>query len=215
MEEIKKQMKKDVNEYIRQSKKLDGNKRMTKTYDIKEDLYCLLEIIGDKMNVSIHCNGEKIGMAENIAVKDFNKAWKKIEETVEEYKINILDDYMDSFLEKMDEDIETDEILEPFTIDRKSQNKALLLDFKTPEGFILFSALFEQWLGFDFASFFKNFIVPHLDAFNEEMSEDEPMILRNKDNERERFVFDPTSRLGRLITGIAMGKKIQMDKEVS
>lgn len=200
MEQIEKQMKKDVNEYIRQSKKLDGNKRMTKTYKVKEDLYYLLEIIGDRMDISIHCHGEKIGVAENMDVKDFNKALKKIGETVANYKINLLDDYMDSFEEKMDEFIEMDELFEPFFIKRKSNNKAILLDLETPEGFAVFWALFEQYFGLNFVSFLENYILPHIDAFNEGMSEYGTMILNNKDDERETFVFNPTSRLGRLIT---------------
>lgn len=193
-------MKKDVNEYIRQSKKLDGNKRMSKTYKVKEDLYYLLEIIGDRMYISIHCYGEKIGVAEDIDVKDFNKALKKIGETVAKYKINLLDDYMDSFEEKMDEFIEMDELFEPFFIKRKSNNKAIPLDLETPEGFAVFWALFEQYFGLNFVSFLEDFILPHIDAFNEGMSEYGTMILKNKDDERETFVFNPTSRLGRLIT---------------
>ena len=215
MEQIEKQMKKDVNEYIRQSKKLDRNKRMTKTYKVEEDFYYRLEIIGDRMNISVYCNGKRIAVAENNNVKDFNKAWEKMEEATEEYKINLLDDFMDSFKEKIDEFIEMDELFEPFTIEEKNGNKVLPLDFSSPISFILFCALFEQYFGLDFDSFHKNFILPHLDAFNEEMSEYGTMILSNKDDKRETFAFDPTSRLGRLITHIAMGNKNQRDKEVS
>ena len=38
MEQFEKEMKKDVKEYIRQSKKLDGNKSFKKTYVVNEDL---------------------------------------------------------------------------------------------------------------------------------------------------------------------------------
>ena len=60
MENIRKEMKKDVKEYIRQSEKLDGNKRMTKTYKVEEDFYYRLEIIGDRMNTkhsTTYCPG--------------------------------------------------------------------------------------------------------------------------------------------------------------
>lgn len=107
---------------------------------------------------------------------------------------------MDSFEEKMDEFIEIDELFEPFFIKRKSNNKAILLDLETPEGFAVFWVLFEQYFGLNFVSFIENYILPHIDAFNEGMSEYGTMILNNKDDERETFVFNPTSRLGRLIT---------------
>ena len=207
MEKIKEEMKKDVKEYIRQSKKLDGNKRMTKTYKVKKDLYYSLEIIGDRMNISVYCIGKRIAVAENNNVKDFNKAWEKLEEATEEYKINLLGNFMDSFEEKIDEFIEMDELFEPFTIKEKNGNKALSLDFSNPISFILFCALFEQYFGLDFVSFHKNFILPHLDAFNEGMREYGRIILTNKDDKREKFALDPTSRLGRLITHIVMEMK--------
>lgn len=213
MEKIKEEMKKDVKEYIRQSKKLDGNKRMTKTYKVEEDLYYSLEIIGDRMNISAYCNGKRIAVAENNNVKDFNKAWEKLEEATEEYKINLLGNFMDSFEEKIDEFIEMDELFEPFTIEEKNGNKVLSLDFSNPISFILFCALFEQYFGIDFVSFHKNFILPHLDALNEGMSKYGIMILSNKDDKREKFTLDTTSRLGRLITHIAMENKNQRNKE--
>lgn len=44
-------MKNDVKEYIRQSKKLDGNKSFKKTYVVDEDLSFRLELNGDEMKI--------------------------------------------------------------------------------------------------------------------------------------------------------------------
>lgn len=82
--------------------------------------------------------------------------------------------------------------------------------FKTQLGFNTFAALFEHFNGLGFDVLCDDFIAPHLDAFNEGMSEYGTIILTNKDDKRDIVTFDPTSRLGRLITYIAI-----KDKEVS
>ena len=57
MKKIKEEMKKDVKEYIRQSKKLDGNKSFKKTYVMDEDTSFMLELNGDKMKIALLFKG--------------------------------------------------------------------------------------------------------------------------------------------------------------
>lgn len=58
MEEIdvKEEIRKDVNEYIRQAEKLDGNKPFKKTYDEDKDFCYLVEMDGSKMKITMLLN---------------------------------------------------------------------------------------------------------------------------------------------------------------
>ena len=216
MENIRKEMKKDVKEYIRQSEKLDSNKSFKKTYVVDEDLSFRLELNGDEMKISMLLKGNTLGKATIGDISNFDSTWDSFIQETDRFLSKMLEVYRDSFNEKMDEFIEMDELYEPFIVKNKeNHNFDFEIDLKTQLGFDTFAGLFDYFNGIGFDVLRDDFIAPHLDAFNEGMSEYGTIILTNKDDKRETFAFDPTSRLGRLITHIAMGNKNQSDKEIS
>ena len=208
MEKIREEMKKDVNKYIRQSKKLDGNKTFKKTYVTDEKLSFRLELNGSEMKISMLLNGNTVGKPTIGDISNFDSTWDSFIQETDRFLSKMLEVYRDSFDEKMDEIIETDELFEPFIIKNKENHKFdFKIDLKTQLGFDTFAGLFEYFNGFGLYVLYYDFIAPHLDAFNEGMSEHRTMILSNKDDKRDIFAFDPTSRLGRLIVHIAMENK--------
>lgn len=206
MEKIREEMKKDVNKYIRQSKKLDGNKTFKKTYVTDETLSFRLELNGSEMKISMLLNGNTLGKTIG-DISNFDSTWDSFIKETYRFISKMLEAYRDSFNEKMDEFIEMDELFEPFIVkNKKNHNFDVKIDLKTQLGFDTFAGLFEYFNGFDLYVLYNDFILPHLDAFNEGMSEHRTMILSNEDN-TGIFTFDPTSRLGRLIIHIAMENK--------
>lgn len=204
MEKIREEMKKDVNKYIRQSKKLDGNKTFKKTYVTDENLSFMLELNGSEMKISINTLGKAI-IGD---ISNFDSTWDSFIQKIDRFVSKMLEVYRDSFDEKMDEIIEMDELFEPFTIKNKEDHDLdFEIDLKTESGFYTFAGLFKHFNGFCLYDLYNYFIAPHLDAFNEGMREHRTMILSNKDDKRDIFAFDPTSRLGRLIVHIAMENK--------
>ena len=208
MEKIREEMKKDVNKYIRQSKKLDGNKTFKKTYVIDERISFMLELNGSEMKISMLLKGNTLGKTTIGDISNFDSTWDSFIQETYRFISKMLEVYRDSFNEKMDEFIEMDELFEPFIVKNKENHKFdFKIDLKTQVGFDDFAALFEYFNGFDLYFLYDNFILPHLDAFNEGMSEYGTIILTNKDDKRDIVTFDPTSRLGRLIVHIAMENK--------
>lgn len=208
MEQFEKEMKKDVKEYIRQSKKLDGNKSFKKTYVIDEDLSFKLELNGDKMTFFMLFKGitwEKTTIGD---ISNFDSAWDSFIHETHKHINKMLEGFRDSFNEKMDEFIEMNKLFKPFTVKNKEDHGLdAEIDLKTQSGFKLFAELFKYFRGVGLDVLCNNFIAPHLDAFNEGMSEYGTMILSNKDDKRDKIMFDPTSRLGRFIRHIAMDMK--------
>lgn len=217
--DVKEEIRKDVNEYIRQSEKLDGNKSFKKTYDeVGKHVGFLVELNGGKMKITMLLDGKPwsettisdmdgfdcgwdIFMAQNVAyMKNYHKLY--------------FDDMLDSFKKKMDEFIEMDDLFEPFIVkNKRNSGLDIRIDLKTDKGYSAFSILFEQLYGFDLDVLCDDFILPQLDVFNEGMSEYGTMILKNKDDERMTFAFDPTSRLGRLIVSVAAGMRMHKEEE--
>ena len=208
MEQFEKEMKKDVKEYIRQSKKLDGNKSFKKTYVVDEDLSFRLELNGDEMKFFMLFKGitwEKTTIGD---ISNFDSAWDSFIQETHKFINKMLEGYRDSFNEKMDEFIEMDELFKPFTVKNKEDHGLdFEIDLKTQIGLDSFARLFEYFNGFDLYFLYDNFILPHLDAFNEGMSKYGTIILTNKDDKRDIVTFDPTSRLGRYIIYLAMENK--------
>lgn len=216
MEKIREEMKKDVNKYIRQSKKLDGNKTFKKTYVTDEKLSFRLELNGSEMKISMLLKGNTLGKATIGDISNFDSTWDSFIQETDRFLSKMLEVYRDSFNEKMDEFIEMDELYVPFIVKNKeNHNFDFEIDLKSQLGFDIFARLFDYFNGIGLDVLRDNFIAPHLDAFNEGMSEHGTIILTNKDDKRDKIMFDPTSRLGRLIIHIAMGNKNQRDKEVS
>ena len=208
MEKIREEMKKDVNKYIRQSKKLDGNKTFKKTYVTDEKLSFMLELNGSEMKISMLLNGNTLGKATIGDISNFDSTWDSFIQETDRFISKMLEAYRDSFNEKMDEFIEMDELFEPFIVKNKENHKFdFKIDLKTQLGFDTFAGLFDYFNSIGLYDLYNDFIAPHLDAFNEGMSEYGTMILSNKDDKRDIFTFDPTSRLGRLIIHIAMENK--------
>ena len=208
MEKIREEMKKDVKEYIRQSKKLDGNKTFKKTYVTDETLSFRLELNGSEMKISMLLMGNTLGKTTIGDISNFDSTWDSFIQETDRFISKMLEVYRDSFDEKMDEFIEMDELFEPFIVKNKENHKFdFKIDLKTQLGFDTFAALFDYFNDIDLYVLYDNFILPHLDAFNEGMSEYGTMILSNKDDKRDIFTFDTTSRLGRLIIHIAMENK--------
>ena len=209
MEKIRKEMKKDVNKYIRQSKKLDGNKAFKKIYVTNENLSFMLELNGSEMKISMLLNGNTLVEETTIGdISNFDSTWDSFIQKTDRFISKMLEVYRDSFNEKMNEFIEMDELFEPFIVKNKeNHNFDVKIDLKTQSGFFTFAGLFEYFNGFDLYVLYNNFILPHLDAFNEGMSEYGTISLTNKDDKRDIVTFDPTSRFGRLIIQIAMENK--------
>ena len=208
MEKIREEMKKDVNKYIRQSKKLDGNKTFKKTYVTDERISFMLELNGSEMKISMLLMGNTLGKTTIGDISNFDSTWDSFSQETDRFISKMLEVYRDSFDEKMDEIIKTDELFKPFIVKNKKNHKFdVKIDLKTQLGFNTFAGLFEYFNDFDLYVLYDNFILPHLDEFNEGMSEYRTMILTNKDDKRDIFAFDPTSRLGRLIVHIAMENK--------
>lgn len=208
MEKIKEEMKKDVKEYIRQSKKLDGNKTFKKTYVTDEKLSFRLELNGDEMKISMLLKGNTLGKPTIGDISNFDSTWDSFIQETDRFLSKMLEVYRDSFNEKMDEFIEMDELYEPFIVKNKeNHNFDFEIDLKTQLGFDTFIGLFDYFNGIGLDVLRDNFIAPHLDEFNEGMSKYGIMILSNKDDKREKFTLDLTSRLGRFIASLAMEMK--------
>lgn len=208
MEKIREEMKKDVNKYIRQSKKLDGNKTFKKTYVSDERISFMLELNGSEMKIYMLLMGNTLGKTTIGDISNFDSTWDSFIQETDRFINKMLGVYRDSFNEKMDEFIEMDELFEPFIVkNKKNHNFDVKIDLKTQLGFDTFAAFFDYFNDIGLYDLYNDFILPHLDAFNEEMSEHGTIILTNKDDKTETFAFDPTSRLGRLITHIAMENK--------
>ena len=208
MEQFEKEMKKDVKEYIRQSKKLDGNKSFKKTYVVDEDLSFRLELNGDEMKIFMLFKGLTFEKTTIVDMSNFDSELDSFIQETDRFLSKMLEAYRDSFNEKMDEFIEMDELFEPFIVKNKENHKFdFKIDLKTQSGFYTFAGLFKHFNGFDLYFLYDNYILPHLDAFNEEISEYRTIILTNKNDKRDIVTFNPTSRLGRYIVFLAMENK--------
>lgn len=192
MEEIdvKEEIRKDVNEYIRQAEKLDGNKSFKKTYNVDKDFCYLVELDGKKMKFALLFNGKPLI---ETAISDmFIKKFAS-------FNYRSLGVFVDSFKEKMNEFIEDDELFEPFIVKiNGNDNKEMMIDITTITGYCTFYFLFEFSYGLKLFELFVDFNFPQLDEINEF---DGAVILHHKDDERTTFIFNPTSRLGRFIVG--------------
>lgn len=207
MEKIREEMKKDAKEYIRQSKKLDGNKSFKKTYVTDKKLSFMLELNGSEMKISMLLKGNTLGETIIGDISNFDSTWDSFIQKTDRFLSKMLEVYRDSFNEKMDEFIEMDELFEPFIVKNKENHKFdVEIDLKTQLGFNTFAGLFNYFNGISLDVLSDYFIAPHLDAFNEGMSEYETIILTNKDD-KSTIMFDPTSRLGRFIISLAMEMK--------
>ena len=208
MENIRKEIKKDVNKYIRQSKKLDGNKTFKKTYVTDKKLSFMLELNGSEMKISMLIKGNTLGKPTIGDISNFDSTWDSFIQETNIFIDKMLEVYRDSFNEKMDEIIEMDELYEPFIVKNKeNHNFDIVIDLKTQLGFYIFAGLFDYFNGFGLDVLYDDFIAPHLGTFNEGMSKYGTIILTNKDDKRDIVTFDPTSRLGRFIVSLAMDMK--------
>ena len=141
-------------------------------------------------------------------ISNFDSTWDSLIQKIDRFVRKKLEAYRESFNEKMDEFIEMDELFEPFIVENKENHDFdFEIDLKTQSGFYTFAGMFKNLNGFDLYFLYDNFILPHLDAFNEGMSKYGTMILTNKDDKRDIYTFDPTSRLGRYIIYLAMENK--------
>ena len=188
MKKIREEMKKDVNKYIRQSKKLDGNKTFKKTYVTDEKLSFMLELNGSEMKISMLLDENTLGKTTIGDISNFDSTWDSFIQEIDRFVSKMLEVYRESFDEKMDEFIEMDELFEPFVVKNKKNHKFdFKIDLKTQSGFDTFAGLFKYFNGFGLGVLYYDFIAPHLDAFNERMSEYGTIILTNKDDKRDIF----------------------------
>lgn len=212
MEQFEKEMKKDVKEYIRQSKKLDGNKSFKKTYVVDEDLSFRLELNGDEMKIFMLFKGitwEKTTIGE---MSNFDSAWDSFIHETHKHINKMLEGYRDSFNEKMDEFIELDELFEPFTVKNKEDHGLdLEIDLKTQIGLDSFARLFEYFNGFGLDVLCNDFIASHIDVIDYSLFELDKVGLEKKG--RGTFTFIPTSRLGRFIIYLAMDMRMHKEKK--
>lgn len=212
MEQFEKEMKKDVKEYIRQSKKLDGNKSFKKTYVMDEDLSFRLELNGDEMKFFMLFKGITF---EKTTIGDMSNFDSELDSFIHETNkfINkMLEGYRDSFKEKMDELIEMDELFEPFTVKNKEDHGLdFEIDLKTQVGFDNFARLFEYFNGISLDALCDDFIATHIDVIDYSLFELDNVGLEKKG--RGTFTFVPTSRLGRFIVCLAMDMRMYKEKK--
>lgn len=219
IKDVKEEIRKDVNEYIRQSEKLDGNKSFKKTYDeVGKHVGFLVELNGRKMKITMLLDGRPWTETTISDMDGFDSGWDRFiaysEAGMKAYHKAYFDDMLDSFKEKMDEFVEMDELFEPFIVkNKRNSDLDIKIDIKTDRGYSAFSILFKNLYGFDLDVLCDDFILPQLDAFNDEMGEYGTMILRHKDDERMTLMFDPTSRLGRFIVSIAADMRMHKEEE--
>lgn len=198
IKDVKEEIRKDVNEYIRQSEKLDGNKSFKKTYDVDKDFCYLVEMNGSKMKLALLVNGKPLTEATIGDMSDFDFVWDMFLKKSASLNYRSLGVFIDSFKEKMNEFIEDDEVFEPFIVKSNgNDNKEMMIDITAKTGFYAFYFLFGYSYGFTLSELFVDFNFPQLDEINEQYG---TVILRHRDDERMTFAFNPTSRLGRLIT---------------
>ena len=211
MEQFEKEMKKDVKEYIRQSKKLDGNKSFKKIYVIDEDLSFRLELNGDEMKFFMLFKGitwEKTTIGE---MSNFDSAWDSFIHETHKHINKLLEGYRDSFNEKMDEFIEMDELFKPFTVKNKEDHGLdFEIDLKTQIGLDNFAKLFEYFNGFGLDVLCNDFIATHIDVIDYSLFELDNVGLEKGG---EKFTFIPTSRLGRFIVYIAMDMRMHKEEK--
>lgn len=212
MEQFEKEMKKDVKEYIRQSKKLDGNKTFKKTYVMDEDLSFRLEVNGDEMKFFMLFKGitwEKTTIGD---ISNFDSAWDSFIHETHKFINKLLEGFRDSFNEKMDEFIEMDELFEPFTVKNKEDHGLdFEIDLKTQIGLDSFARLFEYFNGFGLDVLSDDFIAPHIDVIDYSLFELDNVMLEKKG--RGTFTFIPSSRLGRFIVYLAMDMRMHKEKK--
>lgn len=212
MEKIKEEMKKDVKEYIRQSKKLDGNKSFKKTYVVNEDLSFRLELNGDEMKIFMlfkRLTFEKTTIGD---MSNFDSELDSFIHETHKFIKKMLEGYRDSFNEKMDEFIELDELFEPFTVKNKEDHGLdFEIDLKTQVGFDNFARLFECFKGISLGALCDDFIATHIDVIDYSLFELDNVGL--KKNGRGTFTFIPTSRLGRFIVYLAMDMRMHKEKK--
>lgn len=203
MEKIREEMKKDVKEYIIQSKKLDGNKSFKKTYVMDEDTSFRLELNGDEMKIFMLFKGLTF---EKTTIGDMSNFDSELDSFIQEthkFINKMFEGFRDSFKEKMDEIIETDELFKPFTVKNKEDHGLdFEIDLKTQVGFDNFARLFEYFNGISLDALCDDFIALHFDVIDYSSFELDNVRLEKKGG--ETFTFVPTSRLGRFIVCLAM-----------
>lgn len=117
--------------------------------------------------------------------------------------------YEDSFKDKMDEFIEMEELSEPFIVENKENHELVMeIDLGTVIGSNIFNTLFEKCFGYKFSRLFDDFKITEVNRYLGEVGEYGTMILKNKGDERETLIFNPCSRLGRLIIHITIDPMI-------
>lgn len=201
IKDVKEEIRNDVNEYMRQAEKLDGNKSFKKTYDENKDFGYLVEMNGSKMKLALLVNGKPLTEATIGDMSDFDFVWDMFLKKSASLNYRSLGVFIDSFKEKMNEFIEDDELFDSFIVKSNgNDNKKMMIDIATQTGFYAFYFLFGYSYGFKLSELFVDFNFPQLDEINEQYG---TVILRHRDDERMAFAFDPTSRLGRFIVAFA------------
>lgn len=199
VKEVKEDIRKDVNEYMRQAEKLDGNKSFKKTYDDDGQFGYLVEINGSKMKLALLYKGKPYIKSTIGDMSDFDRVWDSLIQDAASFNNMLLVGYVDSFKEKMNEFIEDDELFDSFIVKSNgNDNKEMMIDISTQTGYCIFYLLFEFSYGLTLSDLFVDFNFPQLDEFDDF---DGAVILHHKDDERTTFMFNPTSRLGRFIVG--------------
>lgn len=201
VKEVKEEIRKDVNEYMRQAEKLDGNKPFKKTYDEDKDFCYLVEMDGSKMKITMLLNRNPYIETTIGDISDFDSVWNMFLKRCESFNYMSLGVFIDSFKEKMNEFIEDDELFEPFIVkSNRNDDNEMMIDITTKKGYYAFYFLFGYAFGLKLSELFDDFNFPQLDEINEF---DGAVILHHKDDERTTFLFNPTSRLGRFIVTFA------------
>lgn len=181
IKDVKEEIRNDVNEYMRQAEKLDGNKSFKKTYVMDEDVSFMLELNGSEMKMFMLFNGITLEKTTIGDMSNFDSAWDSFIQETGRFTNKMLEGYRDSFNEKMDEFIELDELFEPFTVKNKEDHSLdFEIDLKTQIGFDNFARLFEYFNGIGLDALCDDFIAPHIDVIDYSLFELDNVGLKKK-----------------------------------
>lgn len=194
-------MKKDVNEFIRESK-LNGQKSFTKEYHTPAGGTFTLTINDGKYK--IHCEFFPLQYDVENVVEYSDFAGEDIVGAFDYIGNYFMSLFIDSFKEKMNEHISINELGKPFTIQSKNDSSlAFGINLKDEACLAVFTWLFEGCYGIDFVKLVEECVVPSAKIIRKALAQPKlpkEITLKSKDN---RMVYNPSTRIGRYFQVLA------------
>lgn len=198
---IKNQIKKDVNEFIRKSK-LNGQKTFTKEYFTPEGFVMTLTVKDKWVKLSLDICDLHMGVEDT--VDHFDNVWLNFLATIDYCNSELREGYMDSFAKIMGEHIKLDGIKKPFVVKNKNDDRLNFnVDLMDGDRFPIFAWLFEGCYGMTFGKALEEYILPSAGVIRKALAQPKlpkEITLKSKDN---RMVYNPSTRIGRYFQMLA------------